>query len=223
MVLSFEELVCKRPGCGELVRRKRLAQLYCSERCRNAVVQRRKRRKQAQQSGDAKGTDRGVLGSGDGHTMGIRTFPLGAVSSPRNFNLTDEEAQPYPPYVTTPKETNMAENYVQPLQALRAVMVEKRRMLAESLVRSCKGAKAAKRCKKLVKLQREIDVIDDAIADEQLLSPSLREQVAKERTGEVTSLETAAKSMERVRSRLTELGELLTEAGSATVSKPGAR
>ena len=40
-------------------------------------------------------------------------------------------------------------------------------------------------------------------------SPSLREQVAKERTGEVTSLETAAKSMEHVRARLTELGELL--------------
>ena len=71
MALPFEELVCKRPGCGELVRRKRLAQLYCSERCRNAVVQGRKRRKQAQQSGDAKGTDRGILGSGDGHTKNI--------------------------------------------------------------------------------------------------------------------------------------------------------
>ena len=117
----------------------------------------------------------------------------------------------------------MTENYVKPLQALRAVMVEKRRKLAESLVRSRKGAKAAKRYKKLIKLQREIDVVDDVIADEQLLSPSLREQVAKERAGEVTSLETAAESMERVRARLTELGELLTEAGNATVSKPGAR
>jgi hypothetical protein len=57
--------------------------------------------------------------------------------------------------------------------------------LAESLLRSPKGAKAAKRYKKLIKLQREIDVIDDAIADEQLLSPSLREQVAKERTRKV--------------------------------------
>ena len=94
---------------------------------------------------------------------------------------------------------------------------------AAPLVRSRKGAKAAKRYKKLIKLQREIDVVDDAIADEQLLSPSLREQVAKERAGEVTSLETAAESMERVRARLTELGELLTEAGNATVSKPGAR
>ena len=117
----------------------------------------------------------------------------------------------------------MTENYVKPLQALRAVMVEKRRKLAESLVRSRKGTKAAKRYKKLIKLQREIDVVDNAIADEQLLSPSLREQVAKERTGEVTNLETAAESMERVRARLTELGELLTEAGSATVAKPGAR
>ena len=63
----------------------------------------------------------------------------------------------------------MTENYVKPLQALRAVMVEKRRKLAESLVRSRKGAKAAKRYKKLIKLQREIDVVDDAIADEQLL------------------------------------------------------
>ena len=59
-------------------------------------------------------------------------------------------------------------------------------------MRSRKGSKAVRRRKKLIKLQREIDVIDDAIADEQLLSPSLREQVAKERTGDVTSLETAA-------------------------------
>ena len=63
----------------------------------------------------------------------------------------------------------MAQDYVHPLQAMRAVMVKKRRNLAESLLRSRKGAKAAKRRKKLVKLQREIDVIDDAIADEQLL------------------------------------------------------
>ena len=114
----------------------------------------------------------------------------------------------------------MTEDYVHPLQALRAVMVQKRRTLAESLLRSCKGAKAAKRYKKLIKMQGEIDVIDDAIADEQLLSPSLREQVAKDRTGEdkLTSVETAAESMERVRARITELGELLTDAGSAKVS-----
>ena len=120
----------------------------------------------------------------------------------------------------------MAPDYIHPLQALRAVMVQKRRTLAESLLRSRKRAKAAKRRKKLIKLQREIDVIDGAIADEQLLSPSLREQLAKERTGEdkVTScVETAAESMERVRVRLTEVSAPLTEAGSATVSKPGAR
>jgi hypothetical protein len=118
----------------------------------------------------------------------------------------------------------MAEKYVHPLQALRADMVQKRRTLAESLLRSRKGAKAAKRYKKLIKLQGEIDVIDDAIADEQLLSPSLREQVAKDRTGEdkLTSVETAAESMERVRARITELGELLTDAGSAKVSGQGA-
>jgi hypothetical protein len=52
-------------------------------------------------------------------------------------------------------------------------MVQKRRTLAESLLRSPRGTKAAKRYKKLIKLQGEIDVIDDAIADEQLLSPSL--------------------------------------------------
>jgi hypothetical protein len=113
----------------------------------------------------------------------------------------------------------MAENYVHPLQALRAVMVEKRRTLAESLLRSRKGSKAVKRRKRLIKLQRQIDVIDDAIADEQLLSPSLREQVAKERTGD----ETAAETMERVRARLEELSSLLTEVGSAKVSKSGAR
>ena len=86
------------------------------------------------------------------------------------------------------------------------------------------GAKAARRRKKLIKLQREIDVIDDAIADEQLLSPSLREQLAKERTSEdnaSSSVDTAAEPMERVKARLTELSERLT--GSAAVSKPGAR
>ena len=88
----------------------------------------------------------------------------------------------------------MTENYVKPLQALRAVMVEKRRKLAESLVRSRKGAKAAKRYKKLIKLQREIDVVDDAIADEQLLSPSLREQGSKGAEGGAR-IETAVKLM----------------------------
>ena len=118
----------------------------------------------------------------------------------------------------------MAEDYVHPLQALRAVLVQKHRNLAESLLRSRKGAKAAKRRKKLVKLQREIDVIDDAIADEQLLSPSLREQVAKERTGEATSsADTAAEPIELVRARLTELNERMTEPGWTTVSKTGAR
>ena len=120
----------------------------------------------------------------------------------------------------------MAQDYVHPLQALRAVMVQKRRKLAESLLHSRKRAKAAKRRKKLIKLQSQIDVIDGAIADEQLLSPSLREQLAKERTSEdkVTGwVDTAAESMERAKARLTELSELLTEAGSATVSKPGAR
>ena len=117
----------------------------------------------------------------------------------------------------------MTQDYIHPLRSLRSVMVQKRRALAESLLSAHPEKKAAKKRKKISKLQKEIDVIDDAIADEQLLSPSLREQVAKERTGDVANLETAAESMERVRARLTELGELLTEAGNATVSKPGAR
>src|SRR6476620_294420 len=54
--------------------------------------------------------------------------------------------------------SNMAQDCVHPLQAVRAVMVQKRRMLAESLLRSREGAKAARRRKKLIKLQREIDV-----------------------------------------------------------------
>ena len=120
----------------------------------------------------------------------------------------------------------MAPDYIHPLQALRAVMVQKRRTLAESLLRSRKRAKAAKRRKKLIKLQREIDVIDGAVADEQLLSPSLREQVAKDRRDEDkvnSSVDTAAESLELVKARLTELSERLTETGSATVSKTGAR
>jgi chromosome segregation ATPase len=119
--------------------------------------------------------------------------------------------------------SGMAQDYIHPLQALRAVMVQKRRKLAESLLRSRKRTKVAKRRKKLIKLQREIDVIDDAIADEQLLSPSLREQLAKEWTGEdkVTSrIDPATEPMERVKARLTELTERLTGAGSAKVSTP---
>jgi len=117
-----------------------------------------------------------------------------------------------------PRESSMARDYVHPLQALRAALVQERRSLAESLLRR-KGAKAAKRRKKLIKLQKEIDVIDDAIADEQLLSPSLREQVTKERTGEaISSADAAAEPIELVRARHTELNERMT-----TVSKTGAR
>lgn len=58
-------------------------------------------------------------------------------------------------------------------------MVQKRRTLAESLQRSRKQANSVRRCRKLIKLQREIDLVDNAIADEQLLSPVLREQLGK--------------------------------------------
>ncbi len=87
-----------------------------------------------------------------------------------------------------------------------------------------KRGKSCKAAQKVIKLQREIDVIDDAIADEQLLSPSLREQLAKERISEEntsSSVDAAIEPMERVKARLTELSERL--AGSATASKPGAR
>ena len=50
-MVTFELFKCK--SCGLEVRRKRLAQRYCSGRCRNAAVQNRKRRKQAR-SGDDK-------------------------------------------------------------------------------------------------------------------------------------------------------------------------
>jgi hypothetical protein len=112
----------------------------------------------------------------------------------------------------------MAQDYVHPLQALRAVMVQKRRVLADSLLRSRKGAKAARRRKKLIKLQREIDVIDDAIADEQLLSPSLREQGANSEDNTSSSVDTAAEPMERVKARLTELSSVWPE-----VARPQSR
>ena len=52
----------------------------------------------------------------------------------------------------------------------------------------------------------------------------MREQVAKERTGEATSsVDTAAEPIELVRARLTELNERMTETGWTTVSKTGAR
>ena len=58
-------------------------------------------------------------------------------------------------------------------------MVQKCRTLAESLQRSRKQANSVRRRRKLIKLQREIDLVDNAIADEQLLSPVLREQLGK--------------------------------------------
>ena len=48
-MVAFELFKCK--SCGLELRRKRLAQRYCSDRCRNAAVQNRKRRKQSR-SGD---------------------------------------------------------------------------------------------------------------------------------------------------------------------------
>lgn len=120
----------------------------------------------------------------------------------------------------------MTQDYIHPLQSLRALMVQKRRTLAESLLSSRPGQKAAKQRKKLIKLQKEIDVIDDAIADEQMLSPSLREQVAKGRTddadnrGKVTEcVATTAESMQRINAKLVELSEHLNEAANAAVSK----
>ena len=89
---------------------------------------------------------------------------------------------------------------------------------------SRKGAKAARRRKKLIKLQGEIDVIDDAIADEQLLSPSLREQLVKERTPDKPTDDDGevAEPIERIKARLTELSEHLAAPG-ATIPKQGAR
>jgi hypothetical protein len=119
----------------------------------------------------------------------------------------------------------MAQDYVHPLQALRAVLVQRRRKLAESLLGSRKGAKAARRRRKLIKLQREIDVIDDAIADEQLLSPSIREQLAWERTLDKPTAadDEVAEGIERVKTRLTELSERLAEPEGTTIPKQGAR
>jgi len=51
MMLVFELFKCK--SCGLEIRRKRLAQCYCSGRCRNSAVQNRKRRKESR-SGDSK-------------------------------------------------------------------------------------------------------------------------------------------------------------------------
>lgn len=56
-MLTVELIKCRR--CGLEVRRKRLAQRYCSERCRNASVQNRRRRKQ-RRSGDSKGRKGGA-------------------------------------------------------------------------------------------------------------------------------------------------------------------
>jgi hypothetical protein len=81
---------------------------------------------------------------------------------------------------------------------------------------SRKGGKDKRRRKKLIKLQREIDVIDDAIADEQLLSPSLREQLAKERSPDIPTDDDGevAEPIERIKARLTELSEHLAAPGA---------
>jgi hypothetical protein len=51
-------------------------------------------------------------------------------------------------------------------------------------------------------------------------------EAGKVRTGEDQGagwIDTTAESMKRAKARLAELNQLLTEAGSATVSKPGAK
>jgi len=118
----------------------------------------------------------------------------------------------------TSDKTSMAQDYIHPLQALRAELVQRRRKLAASLLGSRTGAKEKKRRKKLIKLQREIDVIDDAIADEQLLSPSLREQLAKERSPDKPTDDDGelAEPIERIKARLTELSEHLAAPGGTT-------
>ena len=42
-MLAPATVTCKRPGCGQTFRPKRLAQRYCSERCRKADFKRRGR------------------------------------------------------------------------------------------------------------------------------------------------------------------------------------
>ena len=119
----------------------------------------------------------------------------------------------------------MTQDHIHPLRSLRSVMVQKRRALAESLLGSGPGKKTAPLRKKLIKLQKEIEVIDDAIADEQMLSPALREQVAKEReeadsVGKVSEyVSTTAESMKRINVRLAELSEHLNEATDAADPK----
>ena len=119
----------------------------------------------------------------------------------------------------------MTQDHIHPLRSLRSVMVQKRRALAESLLSSGPGKKTATLRKKLIKLQKEIEVIDDAIADEQMLSPSLREQVAKEReeadsVGKVSEyVSTTAELMKRINVRLAELSEHLNEATNAADPK----
>ena len=54
-----ESITCKR--CGIVVRRKRLAQKYCSKACANAATKQRGRRR----SGDIRGGATTPLGSGD--------------------------------------------------------------------------------------------------------------------------------------------------------------
>ena len=58
-------------------------------------------------------------------------------------------------------------------------MVQKRRALVEASDASRRGKATEKRRKKLIKLQREIDVIDGTIAVEQLLAPTLRNELSK--------------------------------------------
>ena len=119
----------------------------------------------------------------------------------------------------------MTQDHIHPLRSLRSVMVQKRRALAESLQSSGPGKKTATLRKKLIKLQKEIEVIDDAIADEQMLSPALREQVAKEReeadsVGKVSEyVSTTAESMKRINVRLAELSEHSNEATNAADPK----
>ena len=79
--------ICKRPDCDQTFQPKRLAQTYCSERCRNADTQRRKR---ANKSGDTQKLLTRTPRSGDIAPSTATTGPIGPLKpEPWATNFTE--------------------------------------------------------------------------------------------------------------------------------------
>jgi hypothetical protein len=127
-MVAFELFRCK--SCGLELRRKRHAQSYCSQRCRNAAAQNRKRRKEAR-SGDGAPSTRPVGRPKRRPLPPYLEAVTGGLKS-RTNSVTSEHQESHP-YPQTPERlakalrrpmVNLTERELQPNLISRILEIE---------------------------------------------------------------------------------------------------